>query len=1384
MRCRRALSTAGKALCRLVWQSSLAVLPVGSMGGRANTSGHFASRVTIALVCAFILPVTVVAEGVSPGRTEILNDPGTTTTFVQQFFNNTGEEKRVTVSLNFPPELQGHITINLDPTVLILPPYSGGSYNVTVDLPPDFPRGDPPPGYIGGAIMHRFEPVCCPDSCPGGFCIAVQVEAQIRIIPTDYRVVFEPGPGGTISGRSIQGRNEGTVTDPVTAVPYCANEFEGWTGDFTGTQNPVQVPVFSDMTIAANFQELPPHLLTPAVHSTVIGQAFTQSMWGGGGTAPYVFSVTNGGLPPGLDLDENSGLMSGAPIALGVYSFGISALDAGGCTETHQYTQTVVPDGFALTVSDIAISEGDSGNSSAAFTLNMFNPAPDSALVQYYTVDMTAVAGKDYVSTAGILTAPPGTSVQTLVVPVIGEVTFENNETFELHVAINSSGADNSAVATIIADDPQPQITLNDVSVIEGNSGWSTNTLLHVSMSNPSDFPVNMQLSITDGSATQGQDYMLLRDSRTYSHGKSMNVRDVSDPHQGIRIQLAAAAQLLKVHLHPDNGYPTCSLRTWYDWVIATAPAIGTTCDFAAQNIMLDPGTPYLLTMDGSTASRPHWNGGGYPIQSGPVTWVCGVVSGTTACNYDYGFVVTGVTLGIGTWSSLQIAPGQSVSDIPVLVSGDTNYEDDETFQLNAALSPTSGPATVADGQALYTILDDDYDGHPKGLRAVGNNSVIDLYWQQDLSHTSTDKVYRASMPGGPYTQIASGITTGFHRDRGLSNDQNYYYVTTRVLAGGTETSASTEVLGRATFTGFPPPMILLPPLKATPDLGIAWIGGTAEVTPGVGPEPLTYEVYRGTIPGFVPDVVGFTNRVFAGSTEFFEDRGAAEDGNTYYYQVTGVDAIAKRSFVTCPDPEREKPTITTQPVSQTVAPGETAALGVVASGKSPLAYQWYEGYSGVTSAPLTGQVGSSLLTAPLFATTKFWVMVGNGCGRANSNTATVTVGTSPAIADQPDDQLVNSGQSASLSVVATGLEPLSYQWYSGFAGDTSSPLGTNSDVLQTPCLTEPSHYWVRISNFHGSVDSNTVMVDIRSSAFPVARNLFGSATYGDYLYILGGNDGSTFRNDVQFARIYPDGSTGTWLATSSFSVGVQRPAAVAYSGYLYLIGGESSGNQGESTVQYARILADGTIGSWTATSELPTTRYCHTANAYNGYLYVIGGEDSVTIFKAPINPDGSVGSWSVTTNLPAIRKNHASIAYDGYLYVLGGETYGGTCFNTVLSVPINPDGTLGSSWSTALFMTPRLFLGAAINNGYLYVVGGNNAGTLLDDIQYATVNGSSIGDWTLTQTLPAALCAHGTAIHNGRLYVFGGSSPSGLLNALRIAPINEDGSVGAWLSW
>ena len=87
---------------------------------------------------------------------------------------------------------------------------------------------------------------------------------------------------------------------------------------------------------------------------------------------------------------------------------------------------------------------------------------------------------------------------------------------------------------------------------------------------------------------------------------------------------------------------------------------------------------------------------------------------------------------------------------------------------------------------------------------------------------------------------------------------------------------------------------------------------------------------------------------------------------------------------------------------------------------------------------------------------------------------------TAPTISTQPEGQTIAAGQTATLTVAAGGTVPLSYQWFSGASGATSSPVnGATSATFTTPALAATTTYWVRVSNTAGAADSSAAEIKV-----------------------------------------------------------------------------------------------------------------------------------------------------------------------------------------------------------------------------------------------------------------------------------------------------------------
>ena len=89
-------------------------------------------------------------------------------------------------------------------------------------------------------------------------------------------------------------------------------------------------------------------------------------------------------------------------------------------------------------------------------------------------------------------------------------------------------------------------------------------------------------------------------------------------------------------------------------------------------------------------------------------------------------------------------------------------------------------------------------------------------------------------------------------------------------------------------------------------------------------------------------------------------------------------------------------------------------------------------------------------------------------------------------IVRQPQGLSIDQSQSTTLSVVAEGGPPLSYQWYTGARGVTEFPVaGGTNPTLQTGTLWVTASFWVRVSNSIGTVDSSEATVTVVPATAP-----------------------------------------------------------------------------------------------------------------------------------------------------------------------------------------------------------------------------------------------------------------------------------------------------------
>ncbi len=138
-------------------------------------------------------------------------------------------------------------------------------------------------------------------------------------------------------------------------------------------------------------------------------------------------------------------------------------------------------------------------------------------------------------------------------------------------------------------------------------------------------------------------------------------------------------------------------------------------------------------------------------------------------------------------------------------------------------------------------------------------------------------------------------------------------------------------------------------------------------------------------------------------------------------------------------------------------------------------------------------------------------------------------------------------------------------------------------------------------------------------------------------MWLEGDND-LTYSNAVYRATITGGGISG-WTTLNTLPVAMKDMAVVIGTNTIYVIGGRDA-TQVYSTIYYAAINTDGSIGTWqTSASSLPAGRWGHTAVYLNGFIYVAGGADVLTetaalntVYYYKVLADNTLGAYSTGT--------------------------------------------------------------------------------------------------------------------------------------------------------
>jgi hypothetical protein len=259
------------------------------------------------------------------------------------------------------------------------------------------------------------------------------------------------------------------------------------------------------------------------------------------------------------------------------------------------------------------------------------------------------------------------------------------------------------------------------------------------------------------------------------------------------------------------------------------------------------------------------------------------------------------------------------------------------------------------------------------------------------------------------------------------------------------------------------------------------------------------------------------------------------------------------------------------------------------------------------------------------------------------------------------------------------------------------------------------------------------------TTGFPLNGTFVSCSGYGGYVYCLADDQ-------VHYASISSTG-VGTWSNSTPYpgTASYYPPACAASAGYIYCVGG-TNGNPSSVTdaVYYAPLSSSG-VGKWAQTTDYPTRIFSASCFASGGYLYCVGGEETIgailvaSVYYAPISSSG-VGGWTATTQYPIQIDDTNCVTSNGSAYCTGGveSVQGQSPTSATYYATVSPSGGLGA-WAPTTDYPGGVQPGACVAAaGDIYCMGGSVRAGNVDDVNYATMSSTGIGAWTSTTSYPS----------------------------------------------
>ncbi|MFO0147383.1 MAG: beta strand repeat-containing protein, partial [Microcystis sp.] len=364
---------------------------------------------------------------------------------------------------------------------------------------------------------------------------------------------------------------------------------------------------------------------------------------------------------------------------------------------------------ITLTLSPASVTEDGTTNLVYTFTRSGVTTNP---LTVNYTLGGTGTLNTDYTrtGTTNTVTFAAGSSTATVTVNPTADATVESNETVILTLATGTGytvGTTTPVTGTINNDD-SASISINDVTVSEGNSG-TTNAVFTVTLSNPVDTSVTLNYSTANGTATTADnDYTAIATTPlTFNVGETSKTITVAvngdtkvENNETFFVNLSnLQANGRNVTITDNQGQGTINDD---DSTVTSQLSINDITVVEGQNssailtVTVNNPNPQQITVNYTTT----------PINA--------------IANVDY-------TSQTGT---LTIAPNASTATISIPILNDNLNEPDEAFTVtlsnpvNATINPDEAIGQVIITDTLQSAITRTLPNNVENLRLIGTNNI------------------------------------------------------------------------------------------------------------------------------------------------------------------------------------------------------------------------------------------------------------------------------------------------------------------------------------------------------------------------------------------------------------------------------------------------------------------------------------------------------------------------------------------------------------------------------------------------------------------------------------------------------------------------------------